>query len=207
MIFSKFINRVFRLDIDAYFLFRSQNKKMKNYPALPERYDFVEITCDDLTNGRFDSLYDAVGRDFTAEYFHRWECGDKCFGIKVNNTVIAMAWVGFENSPKRKTFANFLNDLESGLLAYDEFVHPEFRGERLQILLRQKCFEFFSGVDCLYWYVFVGVKNMASLLNMQRLYSERKLVYHATLEIPKLKYNFYPKKNSESWVELKNYER
>ncbi len=206
----RILRRVFRFDLDAYFLFSDslESALLAQYANICPKnltVDFyiVEKPAEDLLlinlckeGGYFGSTDQEVRKNLALTSGR----ADRCIVAKRQNQYVAMSWVALGRNAEWPSFAQVpLVQKGSGLL-HLSYVKTEYRGHCLQRFLdlqRKKLLVehgFEQSVS------FVGVNNLSSVRNSMACNESFKLMYHLCVEIPGLKkINFFPKWNQEHW--------
>lgn len=211
----KFIHRlgkrIFNYTIDGYFVFRSRldDRAFGKVTDLPEGYSvrvarseedtdypglcdlWQEAYCQDNDTGR------GVVEGIVNDLFHD---GDVCCCLIYKDTVVGMDWLGFSQAIKRMQFTAYLKNESATSVGHHIYITPSHRGKGLQRAtdaLRKKTA---SEKGAISQYLFVGVKNFASVRNMMKCNQHYKLIYHAKIDIPFLQTNLFPGRHIEQWV-------
>jgi hypothetical protein len=205
-----FIDRLFKLDIDAYYLFRDDFSSLGDIPDAMHANGFEFILCDSAESLVFDGLsdlwiaggYHGCGHrdkvvEFLVDAFGR---GDICLLVLANGVPAGMMWASGPRSRLLSKFAACVANDCTRFTIHRTYIAPQFRGKGLQrsmnwFLKVRMAERGFKGS-----YGFVGPKNLASVSNNMKTCQEYKLIYHLTIEVLSKKFNFYPKFRVEPWI-------
>ncbi len=124
---KRFLTKVFRYKDLTLIMFAARLNEM---PLIDAKLDGV--TCDFITLDKKNQILELndwqLGEEKYKEYMNN---GSKCYGAFLDNRLIAYTWIHYRkfDFPNFKYTLTFHND---DIYAGPDFVHPEFRGERLQ---------------------------------------------------------------------------
>lgn len=209
-VFNKFLRRLFYWNIESYICFRKRPEPTVRYTLGDELkakgFKIREVdrkSTKDISSLSY--LYKEAFSQYTTseqaktEILEAFESGEKCFILENGKRFYGMGWLGGEDSPMLASVGKFIKNKQNIAVNYRAYVSPFARGFGAQKAINnaRESEAHKTGKECLY--CFVGVKNTASINNCIKFFSESKLIYHVSVELPKLKFNFFPKLNDESW--------
>ena len=90
-------------------------------------------------------------------------------------------------------------------IGHHTYIIPAHRGsglQRLTDLVRRKAAQ---AAGCSAVYVFVGVKNVASLRNMFRSQEQCRLIYHLKVDLPLITLDLFPAVRQEGWQDCRDH--
>jgi GNAT superfamily N-acetyltransferase len=200
------MDRVFNYWVDTYFLFRNYllDTNIDEIIALPVGYSIRLIkSVDDRSFESLVLLWDQAYKEKPGDAKNKVRSlllqGDVCIGAFYQNSVIGMTWSGEQAAIQRIAFANFLKKEKCAGIGHHDFVDVDHRGKGLQRALSSVRLKYAKEKGCHAYYVFVGVKNLSSIINLMRVFSEFKVVFHVKIDVPFFTFNFFPGARKEEW--------
>lgn len=200
------MSRFFNYWVDTYFLFR--NKQLTNLSEeiikLHEGYDIklIETFEDDYIDSLISFWKQSYSKNdvlATNEVRSLLLRGDACIGVVCQNRVVGMTWCGGHVAIERIPFANILKKEKNIGIGHHDFVDAGHRGKGLQRALSVVRLRYAHQKGCSAFYVFVGVKNIASVINLMKVFSEYKIVFHVKVDVPLISINLFPGFQREDW--------
>lgn len=200
------MRKIFNYFYDVYYLFRYDLSKnlIVNNLELAEGYSTHAI--DSIDDTYFDSLvllwekaYSKNRTNAISEVTSTILRGDVCIAAVYQDELVGMCWSGEHAAINDLPFASLLKNEESVGIGHNHYVAPEHSGKKLQRILTTETLKYAKNKGLKTYYVFVGIKNMASTINLVKVFSEIKVVYHLKVDIPFFVFNFYPGLSSEKW--------
>ena len=207
--------QLFQYSLDAYYVFRSRLDG-------PQRQDDNECPVG-YTVRLISSLEDEAGEalcelwhmayeddtapmsDRTCKYLNQLFIeGDLCCGLFHEDTLIGMDWVGFSGALRRMHFARYIEREKGAAIGHHTYIRPAHRGAGLQRLTDLARRAAARAAGCSTVYVFVGVKNFASLKNMFRSHEQCRLIYHLKIDLPMKTLDLFPVAQCEAWQDCRD---
>jgi hypothetical protein len=193
--------------IDTYFLFKKDLKdlKMEDKNEDFDEYHFKDIRS--IEDNYFKSLlnlwthaYNVTQDTSELELHNLFQDGDICHGLIYGDNVVGMTWSGQKKAIRRIDFANVLKNEKSAWIGHHDFISENHRGKGFQKSLSLIRMKNAKNKGCHYYYVFVGVKNFASIRNLMKVFPEYKLIFHIKIDVPLFSFNVFPGHRKEGWV-------
>jgi hypothetical protein len=206
------MKKYFQITIDAYFVFRADlliEERADNKYTLPDGYEIKLARTPEYED--ISSLVDLwknayhkknnVSKEIINRNINKlFNDGDMCFLLYYQDILVGMSWLGFSQAMSRMHFSQCINpDLAS--IGHHVYIKPDHRGRSLQLVLNAKSKLTALNQNCNYHFVFVGVKNFASINNLMRSSDKYKLIYHTKIDIPFFILNLFPGFDAEIWTE------
>lgn len=198
--------------IDSYYLFRTdlQAQDPAEIPEPPASYS-VKIMDNNSNREILDALGDLWFQAYNGEskdsaHFEVRTIlnqGDVCFGIFYFDQLVGMGWHGEKAAIMRMDFAHYVKNERNVCIGHHGYVDPKHRGYRLQQQITKARENYAKMSGYRYSYAFVGINNMASVINLSKRYQHYKTITHIKIEMPFLSFNFFPKRAvSSDWLPL-----
>lgn len=213
------MRRLFNYWIDNYFVFRTDLQRIEpgERLELPEKYSIriIDKKDDNKTIEALGNLWERAyfhdsknkkKRDGKSEVLFMLKHGDLCFGVFYCEELIGMEWQGGKEAIMRMDFAHLIKSEKNVCISHHLYVEPGHRGQRLQIHLATARRQFARQAGYNNSYGFVGINNIASVINSFRdnpQYKSYKTICHIKIDLPFMVFNIFPKANSKPWAECR----
>ncbi len=202
------MRKIFQYWTDTYFLFaRDLEKEMEFDYRIPGGYSLIiiksekDVNLDSLCSlwakAYHSSKNSLIVKNRVKSLIRR---GDVCFCVLFQGKAVGMAWSGGKKAIQEIDFAQILKREKLAALGHHDFVDEEHRGHGFQKILSLSRVNYAKKNGFTKYYVFVGVKNAASLKNLAKVFNEYKIVFHLKIDIPLRTFNFFPGANRENWA-------
>ena len=203
-------SRYFKYYLEGYILFRQSIDFIENLPLadLKLGYTLVLISkySDETSQDSLIELWNKAyySDDNTAkartEVLRQLDDGDICSVLIYERKMVGMSWFGFKEAAQRMDFSNIISNEKQFLLTHHVFILPIYRGWAAQrFIFSFGVNQIRQNYDINNLFVFVGMRNFASMRNSERDYAESRAIYHLKIEIPFFSFNVYPKKSQNTW--------
>jgi len=207
---TAFFSRYFKYYLEGYLLFKQEIDSVEpvENDGLKSGYQLIIVTNDSKkeTKSSLVKLWDKAYyskmniENSQKDVSRQLTDGDVCCAIVFDEKIVGMSWFGFKNASKRMDFANYLTEEKRFLLIHHSFVLPSCRGWGAQRYILSYGVEFIKkNHEITNMFVFVGVRNFASINNRLKNFAEYRIVYHVNVNMPFINFNIYPKKYSNGW--------
>lgn len=196
---------IFSYSIESYYVFK---KELRIYNKRYEKNTLIKIiNPDDISDikklikfwpeyFRF-SMNDSDLQAYINKCFSN---GDECFLVINNEEIIAMAWIGYSNNYMLNGMAKKINLKKDEAISHRHYVNEEHRGKKLQLHLKEYMFNYLrseKGINTVYTYV--GVHNIAGVLNNMRTNEQYMILNHISLKVLWNRINIFPGFYKEIW--------
>lgn len=211
------IRRLVQLDLDAYFLFRTQltanATKANGVGGTDADISFALLDKNSGDSEALEGLKDAMQsasflsadqEKAKAALTQRLRNGDACVVALADHQIIGFAWIAGQRSDVYNRFAACAKKMCGAAVLYQAYVSPSFRGQGLHIQMDRTRKNYLRAADISQSLTFVGIRNFASIRNSMRENDQYKLIYNLVVKGPRgLTLNFYPKWAKEPWAPCK----
>lgn len=200
------MRKIFNYFFDVYYLFKLDlgGNTIVNNLELADGYSTLLINS--IDNAFFNSLVSLWEKAYTkkrinaiGEVTSTLLRGDVCIAAIYQGELVGMCWSGEHAAINDLPFASLLKNEKSVGIGHNHYVDPEHSGKKLQRILTIETLIYAHNKGLKAYYVFVGVKNIVSTINLVKIFPELKLVYHLKIDIPFFVFNFYPGLTREKW--------
>jgi hypothetical protein len=213
--FTSLLNRYFKYYLDGYILFRQSIMSYTEFSKADVKTGYqlsiIDNNSEDDLKARLVQLWNIAyysndnDKKSKVDVISNLNDGDICSVIIHNNKVVGMSWFGFEKASQRMDFSHIIKDEKQFVLTHHHFNLPSCRGWGAQRVFLSYGVDYIrENYNKTTLFVFVGVRNFASIRNSLKAFTEYRLVYHLCIDIPFFKFNFYLKKHTNRWKVSKN---
>lgn len=209
------IHQLFQYSLDAYFVFRSglggpRQEADIEYPAgysirlLYSLEDEAGEALCELWQMAYEKDAIPVPGQARRSVARLFADGDICCGLFHGDSLVGMDWVGFSSAITRMHFSRFIKHEQGASIGHHTYISFAHRGIGLQRMTDLARRDAALAAGCSAVYVFVGVKNFASLRNMFRSHEQYRLIYHLKIDLPMKTFDLFPAVRRESWQDCRD---
>lgn len=201
-----FYDNIFSYNIETYYVFRV-NLAITVY-AKTESNDVIKIDSNNILQVKqlvqFWPLYYRQSKsndEIMMDIYSRFNDGDECFACINKGKIIAMGWIGYTNNYMLKGVAKKIGLKKDEAISHFYYVDDAHRGKGIQILLKNYIYSYIKEEkDLKTAYTYVGVHNIASLINNIKINQEYRILHHISITFMCFDFNLYPKYKIERWL-------
>ena len=200
------MRNIFNYFFDVYYLFRLDLRENTIINNLVLAKGYSTILIDSIDNVYFDSLvslwekaYNKSRSKAVDKVTSIIQRGDVCIAATYEGKLVGMCWSGEQAAINSIPFASMLKNEKSVGIGHNHYVDPEHSGKKLQRILTIETLRYAQNTGLKTYYVFVGIRNMVSTINLVKVFPELKVVYHLKIDIPFFVFNIYPGLSREKW--------
>lgn len=205
--------RLFNYWVDSYFVFKKNLRitDLNEAAAMPTGYSirFIHAKSSDKD---IEALGDFWQRTYIGEYQNKPKgaahqqvhlilgLGDVCCGLYYHAKIVGMGWYGGKAAISRMDFAHLIRNEKNAVIGFHDFIDTQHRGHGLHRRMIAARMQHARQSGRQTYYSFVGVKNLAAVINSLKEYSDYKTICHLKIDIPFFTLNIYPGADHELWT-------
>lgn len=191
-------SNIFSCSIETYYVFEKDLNKP--IPVISPKINVILYKID-LNQSNINDLitywpnyfrFSRTDEELKRSLIYYLNCGDECFCVKYNNTIVGMIWLGYQNNYMLKSLAAKIGLRKDEAILHRLYVNSDLRRQHVSSFMLSSCMNYIKVKGYNKCFVYVGIRNISSILVCIKKFDKYRIIHCLEIVLLGIRFNIFP---------------